>query len=77
MKIHKNSVVAIITFSIILLIILAIILPKFPIFVVKRTFNYATQNIVNISGLSHWLVKGILVFVLIPFYPSCQKTPGF
>jgi hypothetical protein len=68
MKIHKNSVVAIITFSIILLIILAIILPKFPIFVVKRTFNYATQNIVNISGLSHWLVKGILVFVLIPFY---------
>jgi len=65
---RKNKIIAIIIFAVILVLILAIILPKFPIFVVKKTFNYAVQNLVNVSGLSSWLVKGILVFILIPFY---------
>lgn len=64
----KSKLLLFISIIIIILITLAIIIPKFPFFVVKRTFNYAVYHIVNISGLSHWLVKGILVFALMPFY---------
>lgn len=64
----KNKIVAIIISIILLTLILAILLPKFPIVVVKKAFNYAAQNFENVSGLSPWLIKGILVFVLFPFY---------
>lgn len=64
----KNKLIIVISILLIVIITLAIIIPKFPIFVVKRTFNYAVYHIVNVSGLSPWLVKGILVFALMPFY---------
>lgn len=69
MKENKiNKLLGLIVLILIIFITLAIIIPKFPIFVVKRTFNYAVYHIVNVSGLSPWLVKGILVFALMPFY---------
>jgi len=68
MEKHKNKILTILIVAIFLILTLAILLPKFPIFVVKRVFNYAVQNFVNISGLSPWLIKGILVFALMPFY---------
>jgi len=68
MEEKKYKIVFVIVLSIIVLITLALLIPKFPLFVVKRTLNYATYHIVNVSGLSPWLVKGILVFALMPFY---------
>lgn len=65
---QKNKILTILIVAIFLILTLAILLPKFPIFVVKKVFNYAVQNFVNITGLSPWLIKGILVFVLMPFY---------
>lgn len=67
-KSKTNKIFILISILIIVIITLAILIPKFPLFVVKRTLNYAAYHIVNISGLSIWLVKGILVFALMPFY---------
>ncbi len=64
----KKKIIYIAISIILLILILAIILPKFPIAIVKKTFNYAAQNFENVSGLSPWLIKGILVFALFPFY---------
>ncbi len=64
----RDKIIFIVIIFIVLIITLAIMVPKFPLFVVKKTFNYAVYHIVNISGLSQWLVKGILVFALMPFY---------
>jgi len=64
----KKKIIYIVISITLLILILAIILPKFPIAIVKKTFNYAAQNFENVSGLSPWLIKGILVFALFPFY---------
>jgi hypothetical protein len=39
---------------------------KYSIFV--KTFNYVVQNIIDISGMSHWLAKGIVILACIPFF---------
>lgn len=64
----KNKIISITISIILLILILAIILPKFPIVIIKKIFSYAAQNFENVSGLSPWLIKGILVFALFPFY---------
>lgn len=64
----KNKIFIIVISIILLILILAIVLPKFPIAILNKTFNYAAQNFENVSGLSPWLIKGILVFALFPFY---------
>jgi len=39
---------------------------KYSIFI--KTFNHVVQNIINVSGMSHWLAKGIVLFSIIPFF---------
>lgn len=68
MGMNKNKILKILIAPIFLILILAILLPKFPIVVVNRVFNYTVQNFVNISCLSPWPINGILVFALMPFY---------
>lgn len=36
-------------------------------FVIK-TFDYVVDNFVNVSGMSHWLAKGIVILLMIPFF---------
>jgi len=33
----------------------------------KLTFDYVVWNIVRVSGMSHWLAKGIVILLMIPF----------
>lgn len=78
MEEKKYSRYQIIIFSVIVILIilltLSILLPKFPLIMVKKVFNYVVENIVNVSGLSQWLVKGITVFALIPFYWALMEV---
>ncbi len=39
---------------------------KYSIFI--KTFNYVVQNIINVSGMSKWLAKGIVLLLIIPFF---------
>lgn len=77
MEDKKSKIFFILVILLIIIISLAILIPKFPIFIVKKTFNYAVYRIVNISGLSQWLVKGILVFALMPFYWALLEISKF
>lgn len=33
-----------------------------------KTFDYVVKNIVNVSGMSSWLAKGLVIFLMIPFF---------
>ena len=35
--------------------------------IVKKVFNYVVQNFVNVTGMSPFLVKGLVIILLIPF----------
>lgn len=37
-----------------------------PIFIITKLYNYAVTRIVSTTGLSQWLVKGIVIIFLIP-----------
>lgn len=38
-----------------------------PIITIKNVFNDVVQSFVNVSGMSPWLVKGLVILLLIPF----------
>lgn len=40
---------------------------------VLRTIDYVVQNLVQVSGLSHFLVKGIVILATIPFFWAVAK----
>ena len=33
----------------------------------KLTYDYVVWNIVRVSGMSRWLVKGIIILLMLPF----------
>lgn len=35
---------------------------------VFKIFDYVVKNIVNVSGMSPWLAKGLIIFLMIPFF---------
>jgi hypothetical protein len=37
-----------------------------PIYIISKLYNYAVNKIVSLTGLSQWLVKGIVIIALIP-----------
>lgn len=37
-----------------------------PIFIITKLYNYAVNKIISMTGLSQWLVKGIVIIALIP-----------
>lgn len=63
-KILWVSVLIVVIFLISMLLIWEIL--KFT-FVIK-TFDYVVDNFVNVSGMSHWLAKGIVILLMIPFF---------
>ncbi|MCK4764714.1 MAG: hypothetical protein KAW12_21125 [Candidatus Aminicenantes bacterium] len=60
---QKNKIVFLIL-GVFFLFFVTFLLPKG---IIKLTFNYIVSNIVNVSGMSHWLAKGIVIIALIPF----------
>ena len=68
MNILNKKIVFVVLSLFLLSLILSIIFPKFPAVIIFKTFKYAAYNFENVSGLSPWLIKGILVFALFPFY---------
>ncbi len=52
---------------IVLIIAGYLFIDAFRVVLVLKTFNYVVQNIVNVSGMSTWLAKGLVLLILIPF----------
>jgi len=44
-----------------------VLIPIFQFTIIKKIFNYVVQNFVNVSGMSPWLAKGLVILLLIPF----------
>ena len=65
----KNALPSIIIVSLVVFIIGLFVysyVSDAPIFVITKLYNYTVTTIVSMTGLSQWLVKGIVIIVLIP-----------
>jgi len=38
-----------------------------------KVFDYVVQNIINVSGMSRWLAKGLVTILIIPFFWALQE----
>ncbi|MFQ6118578.1 MAG: hypothetical protein ACE5KE_01685 [Methanosarcinales archaeon] len=65
-KLGKSGLLFFVIFllSIILIIFLIQI---FKLVIFTKVFSYVTRNIINVTGMSPWLAKGLVIFLLIPF----------
>ncbi|MFW6129868.1 MAG: hypothetical protein ACOC56_01715 [Atribacterota bacterium] len=63
--------------TILFVITLWLLVPLFNFYIVKKVFNYVVQNFVNVTGMSTWLVKGIVIFLLIPFVWAILEITKF
>lgn len=66
----SRGVKAILVFGaifILFIISLWLLAPIFHFYIIKKVFNYVVQNFINVTGMSPWLAKGSVIFLLIPF----------
>jgi len=51
----------------IIIIAMILMVQIFQIVIVKKVYGYVVQNFINVSGMSPWLAKGLIILLLIPF----------
>lgn len=49
------------------IISIILLIQIFQFIIVKKVYTYVVQNIINLTGMSPWLVKGVVILLLIPF----------
>ena len=49
------------------IISIILLIQIFQFIIVIKVYNYVVQNIINLTGMSPWLVKGCVILLLIPF----------
>ena len=67
MKREVKAILVFATIFIFFIIALLLLMPIFHFYIIKKVFDYVVQNFVNITGMSSFLVKGLVIFLLIPF----------
>ena len=76
----SRGVKVIIFFAILFVLLILFIWLLTPILqfnIISKVFNYAVQNFINVTGMSTWLAKGIVIFLLIPFIWAILEITKF
>lgn len=51
----------------IIIIAMVLIVQIFQIVIIKKVYDYVVQNFINVTGMSSWIAKGLIILLLIPF----------
>jgi hypothetical protein len=62
---------------VVLLVVGSLFMKTFKFTLILKTFNYVVQNIVNVSGMSIWLAKAIVLIAMIPFLWAINQAVNF
>ena len=63
----KKLLIVFLGIFILLIVTLWLLAPVLHFYVINKVFNYVVQNFVNVTGMSTWLAKGLVIILLIPF----------
>jgi hypothetical protein len=64
----KKTILVLLFITLIFFIAILLFWEIFKFSIIVKTFNYVVQNIINVTGMSFWLAKGLVIIAIIPFF---------